>query len=151
PPPRAERVAWLQAHTSPIRSIDPDDLDFSDLAVIGDAIGNARMVLLGEQSHGDGSTFLAKTRLIRFLHERLGFDVLAFESGLYDMRKVWQRLRAGEAAFSAVRRGLFGIWSLSEQVQPLVHYLAHCAHSASPLEVTGFDCQPSGSACREFL
>src|SRR5205823_1726823 len=74
-----ERVAWLKSHATIIRSIDPADSDFSDLEPIRRAIGDARVVMLGEQSHGDGATFHAKTRLIRFLHEKCGFDVMAFE------------------------------------------------------------------------
>src|SRR5260370_1064257 len=75
-----DRIAWLKSHAAALRSIDPSDSDFSDLEPIRSAIGEARIVMLGEQTHGDGVTFHAKTRLIRFLHEQCGFDVLAFES-----------------------------------------------------------------------
>src|SRR2546421_4659909 len=80
------KVAWLKDHALAVRSIDPADDDFSDLAPLRDLIGDARVVQLGEQSHGDGATFYAKARLIRFLHERMGFDVLAWESGMLDLR-----------------------------------------------------------------
>ena len=83
-------VEWLEDNASPI-SVSPSVTDFSDLAGFRDAIGSSRVVLLGEQSHGDGTTFLAKTRLIQFLHQELGFDVLAFESGLFDLKKTGQR------------------------------------------------------------
>src|SRR5262245_57214996 len=55
PPPVGEeaRVAWLKKHVVPLRSIKPDDEDFSDLEPIRKAIGDARIVQLGEQSHGD--------------------------------------------------------------------------------------------------
>ena len=43
--------------------------------------------MLGEHPYDDGTTFVAKTRLVRFLHEQMGFNVLAFESGLYDCPK----------------------------------------------------------------
>lgn len=59
-----------------VRSIDPGDEDFADLQPIARALRNARIVLLGEATHGDGGTFLAKSRLIKFLHQELGFDVL---------------------------------------------------------------------------
>ena len=63
------RVVWLNQNAIPLRSIDPNDKDFSDLEPLVKAIGNARIVQLGEQTHGDGATFLAKTRLIKFLQK----------------------------------------------------------------------------------
>lgn len=48
---------------SAVRSIDPADTDYSDLEALKSAIGNARIIMLGEQTHGEGSTYLAKTRL----------------------------------------------------------------------------------------
>ena len=70
---REARIAWLTANAAPIRSIDPSRSadDFSDLEPIRRAIGDSRVVLLGEQSHGDGATFLAKARLVKFLHQRM--------------------------------------------------------------------------------
>src|SRR5579864_1991081 len=58
----SERIAWLKSHAAQLRSIDPADADFADLEPIRRAIGEARIVMLGEQSHGDGATFRAKTR-----------------------------------------------------------------------------------------
>src|SRR5262249_16345115 len=55
------RVAWLKKHVAPLRSIDPADEDFADLEPIRQAIGDARVVQLSEQSHGDGATFHART------------------------------------------------------------------------------------------
>lgn len=148
----AERIAWLKAHAAAIRSIDPKDGDFADLEPIRRAIGDAKVVMLGEQSHGDGATFHAKTRLIRYLHEKCGFDVLAFESGLYDCRKAWQLLRAGPMpADQAFGTGVFAIWAQSQQVQPLAEYLRQQARGAHPLELAGFDCQYTAEASSKYL
>jgi erythromycin esterase len=146
------RVAWLKEHAAPLRSIDPGDEDFSDLEPLRKAIGDARIVQLSEQSHGDGATFLARTRLIKFLHQKCGFDLLAFESGLYDCRKAWQLLHEGKMPpREAVSQGVFGIWTGSEQVQPLIEYLGRQARRPRALEVFGFDCQFSGPGSSRHL
>lgn len=92
---RDPRVAWLKENVLRIRSINPDDQDFRDLEPLRAALEGIRLVLLGEADHGSGSDFLAKTRLVKFLHSELGFDVLAFETPMYDMTVVWQSLLAG--------------------------------------------------------
>jgi erythromycin esterase len=150
-PERDPRVAWLAKNAARIRSLDPSDGDFGDLEPLRAALKGARIVMLGEQSHGDGTTFLAKTRLIRFLHEQMGFNVLAFESGLFDCPKAWEFLVKGEEPRVALSRGVFAIWSKSREVQPLFDYIGRESKGAHPLEVTGFDSQTTGSAAEQFL
>jgi erythromycin esterase len=146
------RVAWLKKHVAPLRSIDPGDEDFSDLEPVRKAIGDARIVFLSEELHGTGATFHARTRLIKFLHQRCGFDVLAFESGLYDCRKVWELLREGKMpALDAANQGIFRTWTGTEECRPVFEYLGKQARQARPLEVCGFDCQFTGPASRRFL
>ncbi len=138
-------MTWLAEHAVRVRSVDPADDDFRDLEPLRKSLEGVRVVMLGEQDHGDGTTFLAKTRLIRFLHEKMGFDVLAFESGLYDCAKAWERLAAGEPARVAVPRGVFAIWTRSREVQPLIDYLGAQFKSGHPLELAGVDSQLTGS------
>jgi erythromycin esterase len=148
------RSAWLQANASPLRSIDPDDADFSDLEPLAKAIGDARIVMLGEQTHGDGAAFRGKCRLVKFLHQRMGFDVLAFESGLYDIWKAWDAMQAGEDVRTAAARSILYVWSASREAGPVIDYLGANVRSGRPLEVAGFDCQFSlheQSYARQFL
>src|SRR5437763_1634166 len=51
----------------------------------------------------------------------------------------------------AARLGMFGIWSESEQVQPLFAYLAQRAKTDRPLELAGFDNQMTGLASQHYL
>lgn len=141
-----ERIAWLGQHAIPLRSIDPEEEDFKDLEPLKAAIGNARIVALGEQTHGDGATFLAKCRLVKFLHQEMGFDVLAWESGLYECREMDRALAdASIPVVEASQRGAFAIWTLSAQAQPVFRYCRETFKTDRPLEMAGFDHQFSAA------
>lgn len=127
-----------------IKSIDPADTDFSDLKGLKSAIGDARIVMLGEQTHGEGSTYLAKTRLIKYLHEQLGFEVLAFESGFYDMARIWANTRQGSPFRKEIPGSLFYMYAGSQQMIPLFDYIQAKVNQPDSLVVTGFESQHSG-------
>jgi len=142
--PRAEdapKVEWLLKNALPIRSIDPGDDDFSDLMPLKKIIGDARVVQLGEQSHGDGATFYAKARLIRFLHEQMGFDVLAWESGFFDCEEMNRALASDLPPAQAAQQSIYGHWSRSGLLAPLFEYARSTLKTSRPLRQTGFDMQ----------
>ena len=101
----------LQRSLVPLRSLSPGDDDFSDLEPLARAIGSARIVQLGEQGHGAGAAFEARVRLIKFLHQRMGFDVVVWESGMFDLRAVNGALKGGTDPNEAAQLGIFTIWS----------------------------------------
>jgi erythromycin esterase len=130
---------WLAAHARPIRTVDPRDEDFADLEPIAAAIGKARVVQLGEPSHNAGTCFAAKARLVKFLHQRMKFDVVVWESGIYDVGLVEAGLRAGEDPVAAAQRGILRNWSGSEECRPLFDYVGKSHATARPLAMAGFD------------
>ncbi|RZL14495.1 MAG: hypothetical protein EOO62_05300 [Hymenobacter sp.] len=138
---RAKR--YVQQHLHPIASIQPNYPDDSDLAVFGQAIGTARVVMLGEQDHGDGATFLAKTRLIKYLHEQKGFNVLAFEDDLFALDRGWEQVAATPGAQAAfLHATIHPYWSGCQQCDDLLYqYVPHAASGPQPLLITGFDNQ----------
>ena len=131
---------WLSRNASPIRSIDPTitEDNFADLKPLMKAIGDSRIVVLGEQSYGDGATFLAKGRLVKFLHRKMGFDVLAWEAGLFNCTDMDSAVRDSAIPIQdAINRGIYPIWGASAPVRPVFEYARSVARTDSPREMIG--------------
>lgn len=136
-------INWLKKEIVPI-NIDLSKEDFSNFSKVKKSIGNATIVLLGEQSHGDATTFEAKIQLVKFLHQEMGFNVLAFESNQYNAERAWQDVAENKNPLTALQNSTFPIWGKAKEMQPLFKYISSQANTKKPLRISGFDCQPEG-------
>jgi erythromycin esterase len=131
-----ERVEWLRQNAVAVASLN-DDEDFSDLIPLKDLVSDARIVMLGEATHSDGSTYEGKIRLVKFLHQEMGFEVVAFESSAIGARGLHEMLRDTEAPVGDVapRMG----WSQILELDTLFEYIRAHSKDERPLILDGFD------------
>lgn len=137
--------AWGQAAAPPpvpahrLRSVSPRDTTFAELEFLRSEIGGARVVFLGEPTHGEGDVLAAKARLVAFLQQRLGFTTLAMESGFFELHKAQQEIAAGKSVPKNLASGVFPVWLSTQEFQPVLPLLG-----PDGLRVMGFDPQLSG-------
>lgn len=114
------------------------------------AIGDARVVMLGEAWHGDGAAIALRGEIVRALHQRLGFDVLVFEADFYGLHESWaEARRTGD--LRAVRADVWPFWSETEASAPLWRYLEAQLRQGDTLHIAGIDTQLHGHTSRETL
>lgn len=141
----------LAAAATPVRIAASADDGFADLAPFGAAVGSARIVALDEQTHGGHEEFVLKTRLLRYLHERLGFDVLVLESGFFDVGELQQAAQAGARIDDLAPGNIFFMYSKSAEGRGLLQYVDATRATAHPLTLVGMDSQHSGALSQKDL
>lgn len=136
------------AQTNRVDNIDPLNKNYADLEFLKNELRHKRIVMLGEPSHQEGNVFLAKVRLIKFLHEKMGFNVIAFESGFFELQQAQEEIDKGGEVTKSLDKALFPIWTSSKQFIPLIDYINE---QKSSLKIVGFDPQFSATQGNNFL
>jgi erythromycin esterase len=126
-------------------------LSDDDLAHFAQSLGNARIVGLGEQTHGAGSVFRLKTQLIKYLHENHDFDVFILESGLFDVQQIWKEAQAGQRIKDIAPDNIFYMYAKTAEVTPLFDYINKEIKGDDPLILVGFDSQHTGGFSNKSL
>ena len=137
-------ASWAQQAASlvPARtlaSLSPTDTTLAELEFLRSEIGGARVVFLGEPTHGEGNVVAAKARLVAFLQQRMGFTTLAMESGFFELHKAQRSIAAGKSVVKNLQSSVFPIWMNTQEFQPVVPLVG-----PDGLRVMGFDPQLSG-------
>jgi erythromycin esterase len=78
--PSTTPVKLSEEAVIPLTTLDPAGLP-DDLEWLDQAIGDARVVAIGESAHYNRGFYRLRHRLLRYLVERHGFSAYAMESG----------------------------------------------------------------------
>ena len=97
---------------------------------------------LGESAHGVAEFNWMKTRLIKFLHQEMGFEVIAMEASMTAADAAYANLDK-TSALEAMRSSQFGTLATDETLD-LFNYLKQGAAGKPRLMLAGFDNQDSG-------
>jgi erythromycin esterase len=125
-----------------------------DLAAFGKAVGEARIVALGEATHGTREFFQLKHRLLEYLVSEKGFTVLALEANWPESLAIDRYIKTGEGSARAALEGLyFWAWDTQEMLA-MVEWMR--SYNQTPgkhpiLSVTSFDMQVAHVAARAAL
>ncbi|MFL1998018.1 erythromycin esterase family protein [Lysinibacillus irui] len=142
---------WVNDHAYSLSSIQPEvssgtkipSNQFADLEMLKPLLHDKRIVFLGESSHGVAQFNHVKTRLIQFLHQEMGYNVLAFESGMGNVMNAQGQIDK-QAALQTMKDSIFGVWWTKETL-PLFDYAKSTQATEQPLILTGFDIQQQGA------
>lgn len=105
---------------------------------IGRQFDNVKVVGIGEATHFHGGTMSAKVKVVKYLHEHCNFDILAFESAMYDLSIVGNKLAKGEITNVEIANNISGVWR-SQELDELFEYIVETQKTSRPLIYVGID------------
>ena len=152
PPPTQSPnpTAWLTSNTVPFNSVDIND-NLDDLEPLRAMVGNARIVALGEATHGTDEFFRMKARILRFLVERMGFTAFAIEATWPEANRIDRYVRGGDGDPEVLLSGLyFWTWNTSSVLE-MIRWMRRFNDGGGHLGFYGFDMQYPGMALDNVL
>lgn len=106
-------------------------------------VKNKRIILLGEPNHGAKEIFISRNDLIQSLHQKLGFQVILFESGIGELIAI--DLKKETLTPSEMTYGFFSGWRTKEFAE-LMQYI-----KSNNISINGFDVQRTGGTFETLL
>src|SRR5882724_10927626 len=138
--PKATEIDWLRKAAIPLKSCEAghgfDDLELKQL------IGEARIVSLGECTHGTREVFQMKHRVLEYLATQQGFTIFAIEANMPEAYRLNDYVLEGKGDPVKLIGGMyFWTWN-TEEVLAMVEWMRKFNQSGKGrIEFTGFDMQ----------
>lgn len=147
-------AAELKQYAVPLAETGPED---AGLAAFGKAVGEARIVALGEATHGTREFYRFNHRLFDYLVRHKGFTVLAIEANWPESLAVDRYIKTGAGDPRKALEGMnFWTW-YTEEMLDLIEWMRaynHAPGNHATLTFTSFDMQfghPAADRAIEYL
>jgi erythromycin esterase len=133
--------AWIRSHAVALKTVDAGK-GFDDLRPLKAMIGDARIVALGEATHGASEFFRMKHRLVEFLNAEMGFTVFSIEAPMPDAYALNDYVLDGKGDPRELLKPLSGWHWNAQEILEFVEWMRRYNRTAKvPLQFTGFDMQ----------
>lgn len=136
-------VRWLGEHAVRLATVEAGH-GFEEMKPLRAMVGDARVVALGEATHGSRELFQLKHRMLEYLVEEMGFTAFAIEATLPEAVEIDRYVLTGEGDPARALTALyFWTWN-TQEVLELIHWMrrydADPAHRRK-VRFYGFDMQ----------
>jgi erythromycin esterase-like protein len=139
---------WIAGHA--IRLTTPEaGHGFDDMQPLKQVVGDARIVALGEATHGTREFFQLKHRMVEFLATQMGFNIFAIEANMPEAYKLNDYVLHGTGDPAALIKGMyFWTWD-TQEVLAMVKWMREFNTSGKgKIQFTGFDMQTPNVAAK---
>jgi erythromycin esterase-like protein len=134
-------VEWIRANAIPLRSTEAGH-GFADMQPLKSLIGGARIVALGEATHGTREFFQLKHRMLEFLATEMGFTIFSIEANMPEAYRLNDYVLNGTGDPGELLRGMyFWTWNTEEVLDMIRWMRAFNASGRGRVQFTGFDMQ----------
>jgi len=144
---------WIKSNAHPLKSVVAES-GFEDLQPFREIIGNARIVSMGEATHGTREVFQMKHRMLEFLVKEMGFTVLGIEASFPDCLTINDYVLTGKGNLGQVLDAQ-GFWTWNtEEVAAMIEWMRRYnadPKTKQPVKFYGYDMQNPASAIRRSL
>lgn len=142
-PPPAEVVAYIGKRGIALESVEAGT-GFDDMAPLAKLVGKAKIVALGEATHGSREMFQVKHRFLEYLVEKHGFRVLAIEASQPECRAINDYVLHGTGTAKEALAGIYSrTWNTEEVLATIEWMRAYNADAkhVTKVQLAGFDMQ----------
>jgi erythromycin esterase len=145
------QIDWLKNNVKTFKTAEPIK-DDNDLSFLKEMVGHAKIVSLGEDTHGTHEFFTMKHRIVKYLVEKMGFTVFAIEANMPEARRVNDYVLHGIGNPKDALAGLyFWTWNTQEVLDMLEWMHQYNASKKGRIEFWGFDMQTPNVAISNTL
>jgi erythromycin esterase-like protein len=146
-------IDWIRSHAVPLKTPEAGN-GFDDMRPLRALIGQARIVSLGEATHGSREFFQLKHRMLEFLASEMGFSIFSIEANLPEAYRLNDFVLEGKGDPAQLLRGMyFWTWD-TEEVLAMIRWMREFNQSGKGrVRFTGFDMQTptvAASIVRDF-
>ncbi|MDX6530515.1 MAG: hypothetical protein QOH41_2805 [Blastocatellia bacterium] len=146
--------SWLAANAIRLDTVEAGH-GFADMQPLKKIVGDARIVALGEATHGTREFFQLKHRMLEFLATEKGFTIFSIEANMPEAYRLNDYVLNGNGDPAKLIGGMyFWTWN-TEEVLDMVQWMREFNKSGKGrVQFTGFDMQTPNVAAdivRDFV
>ncbi len=132
---------WIRANAIRLTTTEAGH-GFADMQALKPLIGNARIVSLGEATHGTREFFQLKHRMLEFLATEMGFTIFSIEANMPEAYCLNDYVLNGTGDPAELLREMyFWTWNTEEVLEMIRWMRAFNASGRGRVQFTGFDMQ----------